>query len=824
MTIRTTAFALARIVAALVLLIAISSFPAVTQARNEGATLDLVQFRDLPLSDALRMLAGQSDLNLVASTEAAKMHVSLELRTVSTMTAVRSLCRSHGLVWRIENETNIVHIATPDENDQAIAAERAETSDRFVFAVADEGRISLTIVDLPLSDVLQRLAQSTPLNLVATTEAAKTRITVQLKNVEPVAAVETLCRTHGLLFQRDASTDIIQISLASGDQRRRVDDFTLVSAGENEISLTVRDIPLGEALRRLSERTGLNVVASAKAEKRAVSIHLNKVTPMAAVQAICSANQLWFQRDDATGVVRVSTAEEYKSDLESFRHEQTQDFTLMYANAIEVALAVRDLFGERVELSLGESAREIQRDLQNRLDRLAVFGGSGNLNSGAGTGTGTTGTQLNNNLQTQQQLSDTEQRINRQLDQLRGRGAGGASGLSGLTAEQIQAVIQGGDPELVESLLRGRQASIFITVIYSHNKLVVRTSDGITMDQIRDVVTRLDVPTPLVLLEVKVLSVSLGDGFRSVFDYQFTDASRSAVNFTEGNILPPFGDAIEGDARRFGSLGLDGTGLTPGDLTFQFVDRNFRARVQMLEDDNRVTQLATPLLLTTNNEASRLFIGEERPLNRNFDTQVTQGTGTATTSTSTDIEFRAVGTSLLITPTINADRTVTLRVLQETSSILEGGATVLVPTDTGFTPQAVDIVRSQNVSGTIVAKDGFAVAIGGLIEEEMRDQESKVPVLGDIPLLGFFFKRTSRGKERSEIVVMIRPYVLNTPSESEAVSRELLSRLSLHPNAPGGDGTLGLHDEDDVLQPNQPNKNLRDRFRFHSNATPGDDD
>ena len=113
---------------------------------------------------------------------------------------------------------------------------------------------------------------------------------------------------------------------------------------------------------------------------------------------------------------------------------------------------------------------------------------------------------------------------------------------------------------------------------------------------------------------------------------------------------------------------------------------------------------------------------------------------TTYTPGSTNIQFRPVGTTLLITPNINADRTVTLRILQEVSQVDTNGANMLIPTNTGFAPQAVDTVQSRSVSGTVVGKDGLTVAIGGLIEENLTDNRSEVPVLGKLPVIGFFFR------------------------------------------------------------------------------------
>ncbi len=586
--------------------------------------------------------------------------------------------------------------------------------------------------------------------------------------------------------------------------------------GRPVVLLELRDAPLSDALRMISLQSGLNIVASSAAADRRITLVLRNLSAEQAIDVLCKTHELWYRRDRDSGVLRVHTLEEYSRELSSFRQEITEVFTLLYPNALEAGYAIRDLYGDRVLFSIGNNGEDQSDDLQQSLNRYDIFaergqglgifdgtggaalggvrrGGGAGLNTQANTRNATTGT-------TRTSASDDR-----------------------LSSDEVLALEAAGELQAdVAERIRRARANIYVTVIQRNNQLLVRTSDQETMEQIRSLIRRLDVPTPLVLLEVKVMQVELGDEFNSVFDWQFTDTRNQAGGFTSGDVLPPASDGVEGTvARRMANLGLAGSGLNEGFLTWQFVHSAFRSRMQILEDDNRVTILATPLLLTANNEVSRLFVGEERPLNRGFSggVQTAVDGGIIATTPGTTIEFRPIGTTLLISPNINADRTVTLRLLQETSSIGRAPATILVPSDNGFAPQQVDVVQSQTVSGTIVAKDGLAVAVGGLIEESVFETQSQVPVLGSIPLLGFLFKRENRGKTRKELIVMVRPFILSTPAETEAQSRQLLEELSLHPNAPDGEGSLDTYGRDDVIRPEDAG--LRGVFEFHSRGEGG---
>ena len=160
-----------------------------------------------------------------------------------------------------------------------------------------------------------------------------------------------------------------------------------------------------------------------------------------------------------------------------------------------------------------------------------------------------------------------------------------------------------------------------------------------------------------------------------------------------------------------------GSGYNSQGFVFQYMGDKVRARLNVLESKNKITTLSTPMILTANGEVSRVFVGEERPLNRSFrgGQTVTGNGGNVTTGGDAEIEFRPVGNTLLITPSINSDRTVTLRLVQENSSIASQSATVLVPQGTGFVERRLDTVRSRALSGTVVAQDKAPLAVGGLI-------------------------------------------------------------------------------------------------------------
>ena len=529
--------------------------------------------------------------------------------------------------------------------------------------------------------------------------------------------------------------------------------------------IDLRQVPLADAARILSESSGLNVVASVEAGKTLISLYLTNVDPRAAIEALCRSHNLWFQDDEKSGIIRIHTPAEYQRDLGSFQEELTEVFDLRYPNALDFARTIRELYGNRVRVNLDNSQQDVQSttELQQRFERFDIVDGrSQGLGGLQALGSGSTSSFASSSgiggLSSSTQRGQTPASGSYQSLTTR---FGGASSLEpqrikNLTAEEIQ-LLQASNANLeqrkdeVERLLEER-TDIFVTMVQRLNKVIVRTSDARAMKQIKALMTSIDVPTRTVLLEVKVLRVNLNEGYNSSINYLFNDGI-TQVGFDPG-----------------------GTTTTGGGLTFGYAKSNFNARLQILEQKGQVREVATPTLLIANNEVSRLFIGEERPLNRSFSggTVVPSSTNNVVTSGSTDIEFRPVGTTLLITPNINSDQTVTLRLLQENSNINVNGASVLVPNGAGFAQQSVDTVQSRTVSGTVIAKDQIPVVIGGLIDTTLTDTRSQVPVLGDIPLIGALFRSKNKTETRDELVLLIRPHIVDTAEGGTKATKQFL--------------------------------------------------
>jgi len=215
------------------------------------------------------------------------------------------------------------------------------------------------------------------------------------------------------------------------------------------------------------------------------------------------------------------------------------------------------------------------------------------------------------------------------------------------------------------------------------------------------------------------------------------------VRDSEGNIVVDAdGNAVtqttstQGDFTALASVlgGLNG-------MIAGVVEDGWGAVLQAVSTDTNSNVLATPHLTTMDNEEAFFIVGQEVPIL----------TGTTASSNNgnpfTTVDRQEVGIKLKVTPQINEGDAVQLMIEQEVSSV--SGAT------------AVDIsINKREIKTTVIVDDGGTIVLGGLIDEDVQESVSKVPLLGDIPVLGNLFKTTSSSKRKRNLMVFLRPKIV----------------------------------------------------------------
>lgn len=270
---------------------------------------------------------------------------------------------------------------------------------------------------------------------------------------------------------------------------------------------------------------------------------------------------------------------------------------------------------------------------------------------------------------------------------------------------------------------------------------------------LEDVIKKLDIPRRMVYIEALIMEVSVNKDFELGVQWQAVEE----VTTHKGRPIGVFGRSLPSDdilsrALTSGfSLGVLGGNIQIGDATFQ----SLAAVIRAFQSDNDVHILSTPQIMTTDNEEAEIKVADNIP----FLTRRERSTTTADIDFS-NYEFRDVGVTLNITPQINQERFVRLKISQEVSQVVSQELIGLPTT------------LKRTAKTTVIVKDGHTVVIGGLIDETLNKTSYKVPVLGDIPVLGWLFRSTTDAEDRTNLYIFLSPHIIENPMEAKEIYKD----------------------------------------------------
>ena len=294
------------------------------------------------------------------------------------------------------------------------------------------------------------------------------------------------------------------------------------------------------------------------------------------------------------------------------------------------------------------------------------------------------------------------------------------------------------------------------------NSLVISAPD-VTYNALRSVIDKLDARRAQVFVEALVVEITAEKA--AEFGIQWQDLrgiEKSGTNFIGGTNLGGrnTGSNILDAAVNLGTVGQGlNIGIVSGTINIPGlgVVTNLGALARALESDANANILSTPNLLTMDNEEAKIVIGQNVPF---ITGQYAQTGSTTTPSPFQTIERRDVGLTLRVRPQVSEGGSVKLQIYQEISS--------LRPTTT-----AADIITDmRSIDSTVLVDDGRIIVIGGLIQDTMQDGVDRVPLLGDIPLIGHLFRSEKRKRMKTNLMVFLRPYVLRDTSSSDVLTGE----------------------------------------------------
>jgi len=292
------------------------------------------------------------------------------------------------------------------------------------------------------------------------------------------------------------------------------------------------------------------------------------------------------------------------------------------------------------------------------------------------------------------------------------------------------------------------------------NSIIITAPDAI-YNNLRAALDKLDVRRAQVYVEALIVEVTANKA--AEFGIQWQSLSGLGSSSTQGFGGTNFGSTgqnIIGIAQNPATVGPGlNVGIVNGQVSIPGVGAivNLGVLARALETDANANILSTPTLLTLDNEEAKIIIGQNVP----FITGQYAVSGTATTPTPFQtVERKDVGLTLQIKPQISEGGTVRLQIYQEVSSI-----------DDKANPAGV-ITNKRAVESTVLVDDGQIVVIGGLIQDTVTDGVQKVPVLGDIPLLGGLFRYKTRSRIKTNLMIFLKPTLVRNSEDSGTYTGE----------------------------------------------------
>jgi general secretion pathway protein D len=333
----------------------------------------------------------------------------------------------------------------------------------------------------------------------------------------------------------------------------------------------------------------------------------------------------------------------------------------------------------------------------------------------------------------------------------------------------------------------GDVGDAIISIDPETRNLVVIADDD-TLQYLSQVVSNLDRPQPQVLIKVVFVEVSRDTGLDFGVDGSFNKPignswnSGIATNYT---VFPSIGNAGGSNGTPsivpsvlspiFTPSAITGTnisgitGLAGGTGLYQIMAQDFTVTLHAIATAGKAKILSRPSIVARNNQPASITVGQRVPLitSVRYDTFGNAING---------ITYTDVGIILRVTPYITSDGLVQMILSPETSAVSPTGGTTISSGPGGLNPVVAPYIDQRTADTVVVTPSGQTVIIGGLIYDQKAEAESKVPFIGDIPILGNFFKRKVKTEDKKELLIFLTPQVIAAPTEFAALSNKEKAR------------------------------------------------
>jgi general secretion pathway protein D len=294
------------------------------------------------------------------------------------------------------------------------------------------------------------------------------------------------------------------------------------------------------------------------------------------------------------------------------------------------------------------------------------------------------------------------------------------------------------------------------------NSLLIMTSTK-NYEKIKPIIEDLDKPVGQVLIKVLFAEVTHSNSIDLGTEFSMVNLNSSTTTGLKQSITDPtspvnlHSNGSTTSASSWLNPPLQGLGVTTvaGDIT---------ATIRALQESGRLNVLSRPYILTRNNQTAKITVGQQIP--------VATGESVTTGVSQTVTDYNDVGIILEVTPSINPDGLVNLDVRPEISNLT--GEMIAISQNL-----SLPVFSTRMAETKVAVEDGHTIVIGGLIEDKITDNVSKIPLLGSIPLIGALFRHTAQEKSKTELLIFLTPHVAPEPKDLISISNTLQDQTKI---------------------------------------------
>jgi len=302
---------------------------------------------------------------------------------------------------------------------------------------------------------------------------------------------------------------------------------------------------------------------------------------------------------------------------------------------------------------------------------------------------------------------------------------------------------------------------------------VIVITDEETGQYVSQVITNLDRPNPQVLIKVVFLEVTHNDSLDVGLEGGWRHHAGNSVTGALANVFGLSGlnsAATSAVVNAFGQNVQSFIPTPPGAGLYQIMSTDYQVTLRAIAQAGKTEVLSRPSILARNNQPATITVGQSVPL-------VTSVSFNGLTGTPiSSIAYTSVGIILKVTPFINSEGMVEMIVSPQISQLSDQS----VPIGGGV---SAPVINMRSADTVVVTPNGQPVIIGGLMQKSKISSDSKIPLLGDIPLLGNLFKRKSKTDSKTELIIFLTPHIVMAPSQLAGLSATERGKAELAPKA-----------------------------------------